>query len=112
MIHITYITNTLKTIFEAYKKYFLYSFLYAYIKKVNKLYQKNKERFRKEAREAYQNLSQDKKEKRQKRDQGRYKTIYEEEKEETRQYHHDRNSEIVFFLKEKGKRNIYIYMVI
>ena len=86
--------------------------MYIYIKKVNKLYKKNRERFRKEAREAYQNLSQDKKEKRQKRDQGRYKTIYEEEKEETRQYHRDRNSEIVFFLKEKSKRNTYIYMSI
>ena len=86
--------------------------MYIYIKKVNKLYKKNKERFRKEAREAYQNLSQDKKEKRQKRDQGRYKTIYEEETEHTRQYHRDRNSEIVFFLKEKSKRNIYIYMSI
>ena len=48
------------------KKYFLIIF-FAYIKMVNKYYQKHKERLRKEARERYQNLSEEEKDKRQKK---------------------------------------------
>ena len=72
---------------------------------VNKYYQKNKEKLRKEAQGRYQNLSEKEKEKRQKKAQGRYKNISEEEKEK-------RVSiiviEIRIFLKKRNKRKLNI----
>ena len=74
---------------------------------VNKYYQKNKEKLRKEAQGRYQNLSEQEKEKekRQKKAQGRYKNISEEEKEK-------RVSiiviEIRIFLKKRNKRKLNI----
>ena len=72
---------------------------------VNKYYQKNKEKLRKEAQGRYQNLSEKEKEKRQKKAQGRYKNISEEEKEK-------RVSiiviEIRIFLKKIKKRKLNI----
>ena len=52
---------------------------------VNKYYQKDKERQRKEAHERYQNLSEEKKGKRRKKAQERYQNFTEEEKEKRRQ---------------------------
>ena len=72
---------------------------------VNKYYQKNKEKLRKEAQGRYQNLSEKEKEKRRKKAQGRYKNISEEEKEK-------RVSiiviEIRIFLKKRNKRKLNI----
>ena len=51
---------------------------------VNKYYQKNKEKLRKEARERYQNLCEEEKEKRQKKAQDRYQNLSEGEKEKKR----------------------------
>ena len=72
---------------------------------VNKYYQKNKEKLRKETQGRYQNLSEKEKEKRRKKAQGRYKNISEEEKEK-------RVSiiviEIRIFLKKRNKRKLNI----
>ena len=72
---------------------------------VNKYYQKNKEKLRKEAQGRYQNLFEKEKEKRRKKAQGRYKNISEEEKEK-------RVSiiviEIRIFLKKRNKRKLNI----
>ena len=72
---------------------------------VNKYYQKNKEKLRKEAQGRYQTLSEKEKEKRRKKAQGRYKNISEEEKEK-------RVSiiviEIRIFLKKRNKRKLNI----
>ena len=48
---------------------------------VNKYYQRHKERFEKEAREKYQNLSEEEKDKRQKKARERCQNFTEEEKE-------------------------------
>ena len=54
---------------------------------VNKYYQKHKERFWKEARERYQNLSEEEKDKTWKKAQERHQNSTEEEKEKKRQYY-------------------------
>ena len=43
------------------KTFIFFLYIYIYIKMVNKCYQKNKEKPRKEARERYQNLSEEEK---------------------------------------------------
>ena len=48
---------------------------------VNKYYQRHKERFKKKAREKYQNLSEEEKDKRQKKARERCQNFTEEEKE-------------------------------
>ena len=72
---------------------------------VNKYYQKNKEKLRKEAQGRYQNLSEKEKEKRQKKAQGRYKNISEEEKEKRVRII---VIEIRIFLKKRNKRKLNI----
>ena len=53
--------------------------LFLYIKMVNRYCQKHKEKFRKEARERYQNLSEEDKEKKgEKKAPGRYQNLPEE----------------------------------
>ena len=54
---------------------------------VNKYYQKNKEKLRKEAREIYQNLSKKEKYKRRKKGRERYQDFTKEEKEKRHQYY-------------------------
>ena len=61
-------------------------FIFLYIKKVNKYYQKHKENLRKEACERHQNLSEEEKEKKCPYAQERYRILSEEEKERKRQY--------------------------
>ena len=53
---------------------------------VNSYYQRDKERFPKEAREIYQNLSEEEKDKIRKKAPKRYQNFTEEEKEKRRQY--------------------------
>ena len=48
-----------------------------YVKMVNKYYQRNRERLRKETCERYQNLSEEEKEKRRKKARDRYKNLSE-----------------------------------
>ena len=69
---------------------------------VNKYYQKNKEKLRKQARERYPNLSEEEKEKRRKTSRDRYKNLSEEEKE--------KNVNIIviqlrIFLKKRNKKS-------
>ena len=56
------------------------------IKRVNKYYQKHKEKLRKQVRERYQNLSEKEKEKRQRKARDRYQNLSEEEKEKKVEY--------------------------
>ena len=58
---------------------------------INKYYQMNKKKLRKEARERYQNVSEEENEKRRKKAQDRYQNLSEEEKEKKRQYHPTKN---------------------
>ena len=53
---------------------------------VNKYFQKNKEKLRKEARERYQNLPEEEKDKRRKKIRERYQNLPEEQKKKLLEY--------------------------
>ena len=80
----TNITHILKLIFEDHNKYLLFAFLY--IKTVNKYYQKNKEKLRKEAPERHQNLYEKENEKKHQHHRDPTKNLPEEEKEKKVEY--------------------------
>ena len=76
--------------------------------KLNKYYQKHKERLRKEPRERYQNLSVKEKDKRQKMARERYQNFTEEEEEKRRQYSQQRKKKLPdyrknYYLKQKNQ---------
>ena len=84
-LHNSYNVLTVKSFFTAYEKIEIF---FLYIKTISK-YQKHKERFWKEARQKYQNLSEVENDKMWKEAHKRCQNFTKEDKEKKCQYYHE-----------------------